>query len=121
MIALWLLAACLPETYTITTDMFDIAGECWDRDVVVTLETKYWKEWYFGDCDDDEGGGMDSVWPTSDERCMEYVACADRTPLWTDDPHFTDDHDAIVTCTEKAARGEGGPYPDCSPAMPEWP
>lgn len=121
MIPLLLLAACLPETYTFTTDMYDIAGECWDHDVVVTLETKYWREWYLEDCPEDDGGGMPDSIPTADGRCMEYTGCTDKSPFVSDDPHFVHSDEDVVVCTKEAARGEGGPYPDCSPAMAEWP
>jgi hypothetical protein len=115
---LLLLAACLPETYTITTDMYDIAGECWNHNVVVTLETKYWREWYLGDCPEEEGGGQPDLRPTADGLCMRYTGCTDEPPLATDDPNFSASREDLLVCMDESDDHTA----DCpAPALTEWP
>lgn len=115
---LLLIVACLPASYTITTDVYDVAGECWDYDVVVTLDMKYWREWYL-----DQGeycGDFEDVRPTSDGRCIAYVGCEDAPPLVDDDPNFVHSYEDTVTCTEACLYTAH--VPACaSPALTEWP
>lgn len=120
-VLLLFLVACLPPTYTVTADVFDIGGQCWDTNVVITLDTKYWREWYVLELDGDEGPV-----PTSDGRCVvlpgctEELDCIDKPPLVADDPNFTQERDAVVSCT-KAWRGDIDWAPCSAPYLTAWP
>lgn len=115
-----LLAACLPDTFTETgLDVFDRERRCYHRDVSVTFDMKYWKEWYLRTSE----YCMEPNYsiPTADGLCIEYYGCDDEAPLTADDPLFDMSHDAIIDCsTFKDNLTE--PIPDCDdPILTAWP
>ena len=124
---LLVLLACLPATFTLQADVFDMEGECWDTNVQVTLKMKYWREeyapdtWGYTPSDGQECGWEEDVFPTADGRCVILeVGCTDRPPTVHDDPAFSFDHDDIVICSS-ALRGDY-PWKACPvPALTEWP
>lgn len=117
MILLWLIA-CLPSNFEITADMYDIEGECWDRDVSVTLEMKYWKEWYLGSgeyCLE-----QPDLRATFDARCLAYSGCEDRPPLVDEDPNFLASDADRAACNDQFHGDEA--EPDCpEPLLTDWP
>lgn len=38
------LLGCLPSSFTVQADVLDMEGECWDTNVQVTFQMKYWRE-----------------------------------------------------------------------------
>lgn len=114
------LLACLPSSFTVQADVFDMEMECWDTNVQVTLQMKYWREEWTqmgeGECGFDE-----SVVATTDRRCIVLPrACVDRPPTKARDPAFQSrDGDAAI-CT--AAYNGDYPWRACpAPALTEWP
>ena len=113
------LLACLPATFTLQADVFDMEGECWDTNVQVTFQMKYWRELYLQDgeyCNEVEG-----MVPTADRRCISLLGgCDDHPPTVEHDPAFSFDRDDIVICT--AAYNGEYPWKACPvPALTEWP
>jgi hypothetical protein len=110
------LLACLPSTFTVEADVYDLDRACIYRDVNVTFDTKYWGEWYRdkGDC-----GDYDGVFATNDGFCISYVGCTDRAPLIEDDPLFDFSDEATRACSDLYHDDD---KPDCGhPALLDWP
>ena len=111
------LLACLPPTFAVEADVYDIDRACIYRDVNVTFDTTYWSEWYLdkGDCLENSVS-----LPTRDGLCISYETCTDHEPLISDDPLFDLSNGAVEFCREVY---EGHPtYPNCeSPVLTEWP
>lgn len=118
------LLACLPAEFTVQGDVFDIAGECWDTNVTVTLKTKYWRELLDPPNErytQDSGCPGDEAFPTADGRCLVIPSpCVDRPPTIEHDPALSFDHDAVVACVD-AYNGDYPWAPCPAPALTAWP